>query len=389
MAATEERPPWEVLDGAFLPEENGWMEALLDDDLPQNGPCARVAPLPKRSAGGGVCFRSDDRRQAQLPLPAPLGPSVVAMAPAIASEIEPEPTFEGTEGAEELRAESDLLADCGAVALCAPLSSLEGADPATRAAALHLARWFRARLSGQSVDGAATPPKTPATPKTTDDMDLCRGPPTLPAQRKDSGGNDDWGAATCYGRLEGTSPCRTAPVFDLAQKSPPKAIVPHQSGYARLASQTEVRDDVFENARADACAQLASSALRSCFRLKAAAPEVRLLLELCDDRGDADDGPKAAKKAFHARCAYLANGAGARSLKKERWRARAVATARGATLHDYAVRDESGLLKPACSPDLRDALLGLEARGVSLDDVCVCVRGQCMNQIVAARLRHC
>merc|ERR1711939_180190 len=107
---------------------------------------------------------------------------------------------------------------------------------------------------------------------------------------------------------------------------------------------------VFENARADACAQLASSALRSCFRLKAAAPEVRLLLELCDDRGDADDGPKAAKKAFHARCAYLANGAGARSLRKERWRARAVATARGATLHDYAVRDESGLLKPACSP---------------------------------------
>ena len=50
-----------------------------------------------------------------------------------------------------------------------------------------------------------------------------------------------------------------------------------------------------------------------------------------------------------------------------------MATARGATLHDYAVRDESGLLKPACSPDLRDALLGLEARGVSLDDVCVCV----------------
>ena len=78
-----------------------------------------------------------------------------------------------------------------------------------------------------------------------------------------------------------------------------------------------------------------------------------LLLELCDDRGDGDDGPKAAKKAFHARCAYLANGAGARSLRKERWRARAVATARGATLHDYAVRDESGLLKPACSPDLR------------------------------------
>ena len=42
---------------------------------------------------------------------------------------------------------------------------------------------------------------------------------------------------------------------------------------------------------------------------------MRLLLELCDDRGDGDDGPKAAKKAFHARCAYLANGAGARSLK--------------------------------------------------------------------------
>ena len=135
------------------------MEALLDDDIVQNGPCARVAPLPKRSAGGGVCFRSDDRRQAQLPLPAPLGPSVVAMAPAITSIEEPEPTFECTEGTEELRAESDLLADCGAVALCAPLSSLEGADPATRAAALHLARWFRARLSGQSVDGAATPPK--------------------------------------------------------------------------------------------------------------------------------------------------------------------------------------------------------------------------------------
>ena len=91
----------------------------------------RALPLPKRSAGGGVCFRSDDRRQAQLPLPAPLGPSVVAMAPAIASEIEPEPTFDSTEGAEELRAESDLLADCGAVALCAPLSSLEGSDPAT------------------------------------------------------------------------------------------------------------------------------------------------------------------------------------------------------------------------------------------------------------------
>ena len=132
----------------------------------------------------------------------------------------------------------------------------------------------------------------------------------------------------CYGRLEGTSPCRPAPVFDLAVKAPPKAVVPHQSGYARLASATEVRDDVFENARADACAQLASSALRSCFRLKAAAPEVRLLLELCDDRGDGDDGPKAAKKAFHARCAYLANGAGALSLRKERWRARAVATAR-------------------------------------------------------------
>merc|ERR1712196_294508 len=76
-------------------------------------------------------------------------------------------------------------------------------------------------------------------------------------------------------------PCRPAPVFDLAVKAPPKAVVPHQSGYARLASATEVRDDVFENARADACAQLASSALRSCFRLKAAAPEVRLLLELC------------------------------------------------------------------------------------------------------------
>ena len=105
----------------------------------------------------------------------------------------------------------------------------------------------------------------------------------------------------CYGRLEGTSPCRPAPVFDLAVKSPPKApVAPHRSGYARLASATEVRDDVFENARADACAQLASSALRSCFRLKAAAPEVRLLLELCDDRGDGDDGPKAAKKAFHA-----------------------------------------------------------------------------------------
>ena len=88
MADTE-LPPWEVLDGAFLPEENGWMEALLDDDLPPQNGCARVAPLPKRSAGGGVCFRSDDRRQAQLPLPAPLGPSVVAMAPAVASEIEP------------------------------------------------------------------------------------------------------------------------------------------------------------------------------------------------------------------------------------------------------------------------------------------------------------
>ena len=171
------------------------MEALLDDDMVQN--CARVAPLPKRSAGGGVCFRSDDRRQAQLPLPAPLGPSVVAMAPAITSEIEPEPTFDATEGAEELRAESDLLADCGAVALCAPLSSLEGADPATRAAALHLARWFRARLSGQSADGATTPEKAPSTPKTTDDLDLCRGPPTMPLARKDSGGNDDWGAATC------------------------------------------------------------------------------------------------------------------------------------------------------------------------------------------------
>ena len=173
------------------------MEALLDDDIVQNGPCARVAPLPKRSAGGGVCFRSDDRRQAQLPLPAPLGPSVVAMAPAVAAEVEPEPQFDSTEGTEELRAESDLLADCGAVALCAPLSSLEGADPATRAAALHLARWFRARLSGQSVDGAKTPEKTPSTPKTTDDMDLCRGPPTMPLARKDSGGNDDWGAATC------------------------------------------------------------------------------------------------------------------------------------------------------------------------------------------------
>ena len=133
-------------------------------------------------------------------LPAPLGPSVVAMAPAITSEIEPEPTFDATEGAEELRAESDLLADCGAVALCAPLSSLEGSDPATRAAALHFARWFRARLSGQSADGATTPEKAPSTPKTTDDMDLCRGPPTMPLARKDSGGNDDWGAATCYGR---------------------------------------------------------------------------------------------------------------------------------------------------------------------------------------------
>ena len=192
MAATEELLLDDMLDGAFLPEENGWMEALLDDDMVQN--CARVAPLPKRSAGGGVCFRSDDRRQAQLPLPAPLGPSVVAMAPAIASEIEPEPTFDSTEGTEELRAESDLLADCGAVALCAPLSSLEGSDPATRAAALHLARWFRARLSGQSEDGATTPEKTPSTPKTTDDMDLCRGPPTMPLARKDSGGNDDWGA---------------------------------------------------------------------------------------------------------------------------------------------------------------------------------------------------
>ena len=89
MAATEELLLDDMLDGAFLPEENGWMEALLDDDMVQN--CARVAPLPKRSAGGGVCFRSDDRRQAQLPLPAPLGPSVVAMAPAITSEIEPEP----------------------------------------------------------------------------------------------------------------------------------------------------------------------------------------------------------------------------------------------------------------------------------------------------------
>ena len=58
----------------------------------------------------------------------------------------------------------------------------------------------------------------------------------MPLARKDSGGNDDWGAATCYGRLEGTSPCRTAPpVFELAQKSPPKAVVPHQSGYQRLA----------------------------------------------------------------------------------------------------------------------------------------------------------
>ena len=91
----------------------------------------------------------------------------------------------------------------------------------------------------------------------------------------------------------------SAPVFRPGLvKAPPKAPVPHQSGYARLASATEVRDDVFENARADACAQLASSALRSCFRLKAAAPEVRLLLELCDDRGDGDDGPKAAKKLF-------------------------------------------------------------------------------------------
>ena len=99
MAATEELLLDDMLDGAFLPEENGWMEALLDDDMVQN--CARVAPLPKRSAGGGVCFRSDDRRQAQLPLPAPLGPSVVAMAPAITSEIEPEPTFDATEGAEE------------------------------------------------------------------------------------------------------------------------------------------------------------------------------------------------------------------------------------------------------------------------------------------------
>ena len=195
MAATEELLLDDMLDGAFLPEENGWMEALLDDDIVQN--CARVAPLPKRSAGGGVCFRSDDRRQAQLPLPAPLGPSVIAMAPAITSEIEPEPTFDATEGTEELRAESDLLADCGAVALCAPLSSLEGSDPATRAAALHLARWFRARLSGQSADGATTPEKAPSTPKTTDDLDLCRGPPTMPLARKDSGGNDDWGAATC------------------------------------------------------------------------------------------------------------------------------------------------------------------------------------------------
>ena len=49
MAATEELLLDDMLDGAFLPEENGWMEALLDDDMVQN--CAPCGPSPEAFRG--------------------------------------------------------------------------------------------------------------------------------------------------------------------------------------------------------------------------------------------------------------------------------------------------------------------------------------------------
>lgn len=348
-------PPhqWEALDGDFLEDGVGrdWMDALLEDEP--------LAPAPGAVTSGrrspGVCFSSKERQV--IAAPAPKAPQVAAA------------------DTEELRAEADALADCGAVALCAPLLALERADPATRAVALQLVRWFRARLSGVQV-----PPLTNA----------CRGPPSVPSNRIGAADDmdlcarrpsADWGSATCYGRLEGSPSTRPAPLFNLAKATQ----APRPTGYARLAHVGEHRRDVFESARADAAAQLVSSALRSCARLEAAAAETRLLLELCDDRGDGDAGPQAARKASHARCAYVANGAGARGLNKERWRRRSVATAQHTTLHEYAMKDESGLLKPACSPDLRDALLGLEARGVRLDDVCVCVEAPACGDPGASR----
>ena len=139
------------------------MQAFADDDIVQNGPCS-VAPLPKRRRGRRGVFRSDDRRQAN---------SVTGAARALRrrhgagrrgglKNSSPNLTLVKGPRNYELRA---IYLPTAVLLLYVRLSSLEGADPATSAAALHLARWFRARLSGQSVDGAKTPEKTPTTPR--------------------------------------------------------------------------------------------------------------------------------------------------------------------------------------------------------------------------------
>ena len=241
-------PPhqWEALDGAFLEDGVGrdWMDALLEDEP--------LAPAPGALSSGrrspGVCFSSKERQV--IAAPAPEAPRVAAADTG------------------ELRAQADALADCGAVALCAPLLALERADPATRAVALQLVRWFRARLSGVQV-----PPLT----------DACRGPPSVPSNRIGAADDmdlcarrpsADWGSATCYGRLEGSPSTRPAPLFNLAKATQ----APRPTGYARLASIGEHRRDVFESARADAATQLVSSALGSCARLKAARASGRLFM---------------------------------------------------------------------------------------------------------------
>ena len=87
MAATGGAAPLGQVARRSDAYEDGWMEALLDDDIVQNGPCASWTT---------ICCHVGARQRgfhAVTPAANPAHatgstPSVVAMAPAVAAEVE-------------------------------------------------------------------------------------------------------------------------------------------------------------------------------------------------------------------------------------------------------------------------------------------------------------
>ena len=246
------------------------MEALLDDDIVQNGPCARVcaAAETKRAAAcvSAVMTGGRPNYRYRLRWGRPSSPWR-------------RPSLRRSNQSPNLNVVK-VPRSCGRVrsprglrrrgALCTFIVS--GRSGPGHKSCRFTPSEVVPSATVRSIPSTAPPrpQKTPSHPEDDGRHGSCAaGRRPCPWARKDSGGNDDWGAAgraTAGWRLRRRA---GRPRLRPGAEEPPKAVVAHQSGYARLASQTEVRDDVFENARADACAQLASSALRSCFRLKA------------------------------------------------------------------------------------------------------------------------